>query len=107
MRELDKKFHKALIFCDEHTKSELDNFRENKTEYYNERMPIDIENDLVNLEYINIDPDLNKNYILMPKGQEELRKLDDIKWNRRAIIISVIAAFIAGLTLFLNGMGVI
>jgi hypothetical protein len=107
MRELDKKFYKALIFFDRYSKDELNKIKINDPRNYEENVPKNIENDLFNLEYI--DPSGTREYVLMPKGQEELRKLDEVnaneeqmKVNKWAIIISSFAIILAIISLLID-----
>jgi len=105
MRELDKKFYKALIFFDENTKARLNRLKNEELANYRRHVAEDVENDLYDLGYINPDPKSNRIYALTPQGQKELRVLDKIVSNKKAIIISIVAIIIAGISIIVNLWG--
>ncbi len=105
MRELDKKFYKALIIFDKETKARLDRLKNENLVLYREHVAEDIENDLYELGYVDPDPKKNRTYALTPMGQKELRVLDQILINKKSIIISIIALFIAGISIIVNIWG--
>ncbi len=105
MRKLDKKYHKALKFFDKHTKAELNRLRQEKLNAYRKHVAEDIEPDLYDLGYIDPDPENNRTYALTPKGQLELRVLDQIITNKKAIIISILALFIAIISIIVKFYG--
>ena len=85
MRELDKKFYKALIFFDENTKARLNRLKNEELDTYRRHIAEDIENDLYDLGYINPDPKSNRIYALTPEGQKELRVLDKILTDKKQL----------------------
>jgi hypothetical protein len=102
MRNLDKKYHKALKFFDKHTKSKLIRLKQEEPEKYRKYVVEDIELDLVNIGYIDTNPENNSTYALTPKGQAELRVLDGLITNKTAVIISIVALLIAVLSIIID-----
>jgi hypothetical protein len=102
MRKLDKKYHKALKFFDKHTKSKVDRIKQEDIQKYRKYVVEDIESDLEEEKFIDTDPMSFRKYALTQKGKEELRVLDEMITNKKTLIISIIALFVATISIIIE-----
>ncbi|MFH1591976.1 MAG: hypothetical protein ABIB47_01270 [Candidatus Woesearchaeota archaeon] len=97
MREVDERWHKALVFFADNNRAKAMDIKENDNSYYRGIVPQEVENTLIEMGHIDFESDTR--YIITQSGLQQLRGLDKISHRDWTRIIAIIALIVSILSL--------